>query len=298
MVEQRSQHPNTLARYVEGPTMTEALGSSKYNLIILDFHGTVTDHQLRTINAYHTAAHASLGLHLPTEFYHRALTRPTQNLNSSRTNAHAGTSNKEFIDQEFGHNGPDATRHFYSVFDRQMKNVFIPIPGALKAIRQLIEAGVDIAMLTNGDNRALIQQVLRSWNFNDLADNLFSHHVSGYKKPDPRAVDFVLDDYREKGKLFDTNKVLIVGDRMEDVSVAHDRGMDSVVVMRGPGWEIVPIREPRPTYVTTEIASLIQITAGSYPPLDADKVYVPPVFWRNKDWNPRNEHSEQQVNVT
>jgi hypothetical protein len=50
----------------------------KYDLVIMDFHGTITDHQLRTIRAYHHGAHVGLGIHLPKDFYHAALTRPAQ----------------------------------------------------------------------------------------------------------------------------------------------------------------------------------------------------------------------------
>ncbi len=267
---------------------------NKYSLVIIDFHGTITDHQLRTIRAYHHSAHAALGVHLEKDFYHAALTRPAQHAagaEKSRRGDTASTAqtNRQFIQDQFGQShGNQAAQAMYDEFGRLMNEIYIPIPGALRTMRQLREEGVEFAILTNGDNREVIQRQLEKWRLPDLAANLYSHHLSGFKKPDVKAVNYILTDYERKGKTFTPEQILLVGDYVEDVQAAHNMGMDSVLVIRGPGWERVKIREPRPTYVVTEVSDLAPILHGTYPPLSGTEVYIPPVYWKNEDWDPKN----------
>jgi FMN phosphatase YigB (HAD superfamily) len=171
-------------------------------------------------------------------------------------------------------------------FTIQMRQTYIPIPGALKTIRTLREEGVNVAILTNGDNRESVQQQLSRWRFPDLADSLYSHHVTGFKKPDPQAVECILDDYSRAGQDFPKDRIVLVGDYAQDVETAHNLGTDSVLVMRGPGWEKIKIRDPRPTYVVSEVSALLAVINGTLPPLSSSEVYVPPVFWKGEDWCP------------
>lgn len=266
----------------------------KYSLVIMDYHGTITDHQLRTVRSYHHGAHAGLGVHLPKEFYHAALTRPAQHkagAEKSRKDAKASPAqtNRRFIESQFlDAYGPEAVSKMLDEFGRQMRETYIPIPGVLRTIRQLRTEGVEFAILTNGDNRELIQERLTSWGLPDLAKNLYSHHLSGFKKPDVKAVRYILSDYEKRGQIFTPGQILLVGDYVEDIQAAHNMGMDSVLVMRGPGWESVRIRDPKPTYVVSEVSDLAPILHGTYPPLSSNEVYIPPVFWRNEDWNPNS----------
>lgn len=273
----------------------EREGLVKYSLVIMDYHGTITDHQLRTIRSYHHAAHAGLGIHLGKEFYHAALTRPAKykvGAEKSRKDEEKpiAQTNREFMEgQFFAEFGAEKTEVTIEEFGRQMRDAYIPIPGALKTMKQLRAEGIEFAILTNGDNRELIQERLTSWGLPDLAGNLYSHHLSGFKKPDVKAVEYILADYQTRGQTFDPSKILLVGDYIEDIQAAHNMGMDSVLVIRGPGWENVKIREPRPTYVVSEVSALASIIHGTYPPLSSDEVYVPPVFWKNENWDPRSK---------
>lgn len=267
----------------------------KYSLVIMDYHGTITDHQLRTVRSYHHSAHAGLGIHLPKEFYHAALTRPAQyKAGAEKSRKDEGKpiaqTNREFIEDQFLEAyGPEQTERMIDEFGRQMRETYIPIPGVLRTMRQLRTEGIEFAILTNGDNRELIQERLTSWGLADLAENLYSHHLSGFKKPDVKAVQYILSDYEKRGQTFDPSQILLVGDYVEDIQAAHNIGMDSVLVLRGPGWENVKIRDPRPTYVVSEVSDLAPIIHGAYPPLSSNEIYVPPVFWKNEDWSPNSK---------
>lgn len=267
----------------------------RYDLVIMDFHGTMTDHQLRLIRAYHHAAHDALGVHLGKEIYQEALTRPALSKNQPEKGTGKttlpGQSNKEFLASKFeGKYDAEALARLVSAYDEYMRNIFIPIPNMPQSIRKLIEEGVEVAMLTNGSNREVIQNQLGEWGFPSLSADLYSYHITGKKKPDVQAVEYILNDYRQKGQDFTTERTLMVGDYFEDVVTARNVGMDSVLVMRGPGWETVELRDPKPTYIITDARDIVRVVHGEFPPIreDQDEVYVPPVLWKREDWNPRN----------
>lgn len=267
----------------------------RYDLVIMDFHGTMTDHQLRLIRAYHHAAHDALGIHLGKEVYQEALTRPALSKNPQEKvegkTSPPGQSNKEFLASKFaGKYDAEAIARFLKAYDEYMRNIYIPVPNMPQSIRKLIEEGVEVAMLTNGSNREVIQSQLGKWGFQTLSADLYSYHISGKRKPDIQAVEYIFNDYRQKGQNFTPERTLMVGDYFEDITTAHNVGMDSVLVMRGPGWETVKLREPKPTYIITDARDIVRVVHGEFPPVreDRDEVYVPPVLWRREDWNPRN----------
>ncbi len=266
----------------------------RYDLVIMDFHGTMTDHQLRLIRAYHHAAHDALGIHLGKEVYQEALTRPALSKNPQEKKIGetplSGQSNKKFLASKFAGVDAEAIARLVAAYDEYMRNIYIPIPNMPQSIRKLIEEGVEVAMLTNGGNREVIQSELEKWGFPTLSADLYSYHITGKRKPDIQAVEYIFNDYRQKGQDFTTERTLMVGDYFEDVVTARNVGMDSVLVMRGPGWETVELRDPKPTYIITDARDIVRVVHGEFPPIREDQieVYVPPVLWKREDWNPRN----------
>jgi len=256
----------------------EKIENPRYRLLIFDFHGTVTDHQLRAIAALHKAGHKALGIHLPKQFYQEALTRPSHVAGKGMTNA-------EFITQKFaGQYSQDKIEEFLRVHKEQMDSVYKPIPGIKYVLRTLSDNDIKIAFLTNGSNREVVQQVLTQWGFPRIAENLYSSHITGVKKPDARAVTKILEDYRNNGEEFPKNQILMIGDYKDDIQTAHNLGIDSVLMTRGNGWKVMKVKEPRPTYIITDPFDIIRIVKGEVSEYREDLYNVVPLLWRRENW--------------
>jgi FMN phosphatase YigB (HAD superfamily) len=262
----------------ERGTQMERIENPRYRLLIFDFHGTVTDHQLRAIAALHRAGHKAFGIHLPKPFYQEVLTRPSHVAGKGMTNA-------EFINQKFvGQYPQDMVEEFLRVHKEQMDLVYKPIPGIKYVLRTLTDNDIKIAFLTNGSNREPIQQVLVRWGFPRMAENLYSSHITGVKKPDTRAVTKILEDCKDNGEEFHKNQILMIGDYKDDIKTAHNLGIDSVLVTRGNGWEVIKVREPRPTYIITDPFDIIRIVKGEVSPYEGDFYNIVPLLWRKENW--------------
>lgn len=263
--------------------LKENMEQLKYTHLIFDFHGTITDHQLRLIRAYHQAGHEAFDEHLSKNFYQEALTRPSHASGNGQTN-------REFISTKFYIKERGEIDNFLSVFDHVMNVTFAPIPSLRATIRTLTSMGVYVVLLTNGTNRNLITNTLCLWDQNDkfgiktLSERLYSSHISGVKKPDEEAINFILRDLRKSRLSISQRTVLHIGDYIDDIQVAHNTNIDSVLFVRGNGQETFRIREPRPTYLITDPKELIEIVQGQRSPESREWVTINPVLWTNDNW--------------
>jgi len=250
----------------------------KYNLLIFDFHGTMTDHQLRAIRAYHHAGHEAFGTHLGKEFYQKALTRPSRNSGEPVTN-------KEFIEDEFLQQvGDQKVNDFFERFNGYMNTTYIPIPNVPQVIRTLIKDGVNISILTNGSNREVIQEALQRWNLEDLSESLYNSHITGVKKPHTRTVEYILEDYEKQGISIPLKKTLMVGDYIDDIRTADNFKIDSALMVRANGQETIRIRSPKPTYVITDPKDLLKIVRGDFKQELGDTFTPKPSLWPRENW--------------
>lgn len=258
-----------------------------YKLVILDFHGTMTDHQLRTIRAYHHAAHEAFGVHLGKVFYQDALTRPSH---ASQHNGKKPETNEEFIRRQFQDAyGEDQIRTYLTQFRRYMETTYIPIPGIVKIVKTLMQEGIHVAVLTNGSQREVIQDNLERWGLPNLSEDLYSSHITGVRKPNKATIQRILDDYKQQGIHIQPHEVLAVGDYIDDIRTAHNIGVDSALMTRGNGWEHVRLREPKPTYVITTPFELVGIVHGEVPPETREEFELAPLLWKQDRWGPQKK---------
>lgn len=249
-----------------------------YDLIVFDFHGTLTDHQLRLIRALHHSGHSSLQYHLPKQFYQEALTRPSQ------VNGRPIT-NQEFVRRQLSADyGEEQISQYWQQFQYYMETTYIPIPNIVAVIKELMASNRSIALLTNGTNRTVISAVLDGWGLQSLSERLYSSHNTGVRKPNAQAINYVLEDFAASGKQFATSRTLLVGDYRDDIKAAHNTGVDSVLMIRGTGWEEIPIKEPRPTYIVSDAKDILSIIQGRGEPLTSETIKIIPTLWRNERW--------------
>ena len=262
----------------------------KYSNLILDFHGTVTDHQLRSIKSYHRAGHTAFGVHLGKTFYQEVLTRPSHSKNNGE-----GQKNKDFIRDRFQEQDSQSIEHFMRVFDKTMGDTFIPIPNVRATIRELLSLGVNVVLLTNGTKREAIRQTLRDWDkkgdfgIRPLAEKLYSSHLTGVRKPNEEAVNFIFRDMKSQGIDASPSNTLLVGDYRDDIQTGLNAGVDSVLFVRGNGQETFPLKDPRPTYVITQPSELIAIVKGERSPEGKEMITVEPVLWTGEGWYKKHE---------
>lgn len=256
---------------------------TKYNLLILDFHGTMTDHQLRAIRAYHHAGHEAFEAHLGKEFYQKALTRPSRNSGEPVTN-------KKFIEDEFLEVfGDQKVENFFERFNGYMNTTYIPIPNMPQVIKALLRNAVNVSILTNGSNREVIQQSLQKWGLGELSEKLYNFHITGVKKPNIRTVEHILEDYEKQGKTISPTETLMVGDYIDDIRTSADMGIDSVLLVRGNGRDPINIISPKPTYIITDPRDLLQIVKGEFKQELGDTFTPQPTLWPRENWNQMKE---------
>lgn len=242
----------------------------RYDLVILDFHGTQTDHALRTIRAYHVAAKKTFGTRFSKGFYQELLTRPLE--------VNGGVTHKTYIGDLLSGVSPYSRERFYKSFRQSMNNTFIPVPGMRETCRRLKRDGVALAVLTNGKNKADIAASLERWGLNFLVPHLYSPHETGAKKPDPEAIRYVMRQW--EGVV--SERTLVVGDYRGDIESARAVGADSALIMRVYSQEQIPVVEPRPTYIITDPRELLAVVDGRRDPETRTEVSVRPLLWHHE----------------
>lgn len=158
----------------------------RYNLIVLDFHGTMTENILRTIKSYHEAAIKLWGASpFDKEYYQRVLTRPAQSSGS-------GITHKEWLQKQFKWKNKREFEQFIELFREDMNSIYMPVPGMRKTCTDLTSMGVELAILTDGMDIKEIETQLNNWRLGYLFPRLYSYHKTGIKKPNPNTIGFIL----------------------------------------------------------------------------------------------------------
>ena len=171
--------------------------SSKYNFIIWDFHGTMTDHQLRMIRSYNRAGKVVFGHGFDQTFFQQALTRPAH-----QTHDGNGLSHNDFILEYFGQFShfqlPSDVDRFIQIFHQEMERTYIAIPGIIPTVKQLHSTGIEMAVSTNKSDKSTIRKILNQWNLTFLADRVYNQQDSGVRKPHPEALLKIFRDMEQK----------------------------------------------------------------------------------------------------
>ena len=246
----------------------------RYDLVILDFHGTQTDHALRVIRAYHDAAKEMRDMTFGKEFYQQLLTRPMQ--------VNDGTSHKDYIWELWSGISDDGQERFYRAFRASMDETFIPVPGMRPMCRALADRGVALALLTNGTNKEDIQKTLRRWGMDTLTPFLYCSHEIGAKKPNPAAIEYVLGDMNNRGFGMTAARTLVVGDYRGDIEAAAAAGADSALIVRVHSALSLKIVEPRPTHIICDPRELIAVVDGSRDPETRAEIPLRPLLWQHE----------------
>lgn len=104
------------------------------------------------------------------------------------------------------------------VFTRSFLRALTPMPGMEAILRALQNTTTTLAMLS--DTSEMFADARRKWLFSEYFDHIFLSFEIGYKKPDARAFQAVLDYYRVK-----PDEVLFIDDTAENVTAAQHLGM-------------------------------------------------------------------------
>lgn len=261
-----------------------------YNLVILDFHGTMTDHQLRSIRSYHKAGHEAFGVHFGKEIYQGAMTRPSH---ASREGN--GETNRQFITSQFGEGRTqEKIDEFIRVWTKVMKETYIPIPEIKETIKDLAELGTHVVLLTNGSEPNMIRETLRDWDpenkyrIRDLSENVYSAVELGgesAKKPSTVPLDAIFKELEEKGHPVDKRRTLLVGDAIVDTQLAKAANVDCALMVRGNGQEQFLLRSPRPKYIILNSRELVEIARGNRFEETALELNIHPFLWNREAWH-------------
>lgn len=174
----------------------------RYNLVILDFHGTMTENILRTIKSYHEAATKLWGFSpFGKEYYQRVLTRPAQS-------SGGGISHKEWLQTQTEWKDNSELERFMESFKKSMNRIYMPVPGMRRTCNDLVSMGVELAILTDGSDIKEIETQLNSWRLGYLFPRLYSSHKTGIKKPNPDTIGFILFYWTLKNRELKSQKTI------------------------------------------------------------------------------------------
>lgn len=259
--------------------------NSKYNFIIWDFHGTMTDHQLRMIRSYHSAGQRAFGHGFDQVFFQQALTRPAH-----QTHDNNGLSHNEFILETFGKVKPESeVEKFIELFHQEMGKTYIAIPGIIPAVKQLKDGGIEMAVSTNKSDKTTIRGILNKWNLGFLADRVYNQQDSGFKKPHPEAFLKIFRDMELKGLKVSPESSLLIGDYITDIHGAAGVGMDSVLIASGSPGISFKLKRPYPTFVISEPKELLAIVSGETKSELIREVTIGQTLWKNETWSTYKE---------
>lgn len=148
----------------------------RYDFIIWDFHGTMTDNQLRSIRAYSVTGRKILGEKFPKELYQDMLTRPAHQLRDQ-----IGVTHEVYIRQMLREYPSSVVESFLAEFHAAMDETYISIPGTKQVVKTLQEWKVKQAVFTNKADTENQCRKLREWGLPFLAERIYSPKDSGTK---------------------------------------------------------------------------------------------------------------------
>ena len=102
-----------------------------------------------------------------------------------------------------------------------------PFPEVKNVLEELKKKSLKIAILSNG-TQDLLNHLVRSSNFENLFDNIFSIEEVKIYKPDPKVYDIPVNKYKIK-----KNEITFLSANTWDVSGAGNYGYNSIWVNRG-----------------------------------------------------------------
>jgi 2-haloacid dehalogenase len=121
----------------------------------------------------------------------------------------------------------------YFKIDRSMKNellnlykVLSPYPEVKEVLKKLKEKNYKLAILSNG-TPALLNELVKSNNLEDVFDDLFSIEEVGIYKPDSKVYDMPIKKYQIK-----INEVAFLSSNTWDVSGGGNYGYNAIWVNR------------------------------------------------------------------
>jgi len=254
------------------------LSNPRYRLLLMDFHGTIADRQLWSLKGLTETWKSTFGYPAPRYAYRQTLMRENM---THRQHLQKVLDEDDRIDlpqKEEARGGLSRT------FEQHMKDIYLPTPGMRKVMRSMLDAGINIAILTNGAQTADIQASLLRWGMPELVESVYNGPLMNCKKPDPRAVEYIVEDMYSQDQSFDYRDILMVGDQFDDTEVAVNAKIDSALMIRPVQTKTLPITYPHPSYVIDNPFDLMDIVAGHVEPLPAEDGEVtvhPPFFYQS-----------------
>lgn len=107
------------------------------------------------------------------------------------------------------------------VFTRSFLRALTPMPGMAAILRALQNTTITLAMLS--DTSEMFADARRKWLFSEYFDHIFLSFEIGYRKPDARAFQAVLDYYHVTPA-----EVFFIDDNTENITAAQQLGMQTL----------------------------------------------------------------------
>ncbi len=111
-------------------------------------------------------------------------------------------------------------------------------PGALETLKALKQRGLQVGLISNADDDALVQRAVVRLGFAPYLDPITSSAGLSWRKPDPSIFQYVADRWH-----LPPGEIAMVGDApVYDILGAHRAGMRGVLIDRGEGhpWQTIP----------------------------------------------------------
>ncbi len=108
------------------------------------------------------------------------------------------------------------------------------IQGSRDVLFNLAQEGYRIALLTSR-NRDNIVALLKRLGIFDFFDVISTYQDSQYKKPDPRAFEFILKEFYIKYEI-QKEDCIYIGDTLTDMQAGVNASIRTLCVLSGPHW--------------------------------------------------------------
>ncbi|WP_327149318.1 phosphonatase-like hydrolase [Nocardia sp. NBC_01329] len=218
--------------------------NSDITLVVMDMAGTTVADDGAVIRAFDTAATA---VGLPG-------TGPERDAARKYVLDTMGQSKIAVFGTLFGsgERAAQANAAFETAYERYVDEGGIaPIPGAEKAITQLREAGIKVA-LTTGFSPATQRRILAALDWTDIADLVLAPADAGRGRPYP---DLVLTALLRAGA-DDVRHIAVIGDTSSDITSGLRAGAAIVAGTRTGAHDAATLRAAGATHVLDSVADL------------------------------------------
>lgn len=254
--------------------------SRNYDTALLDFHGTFTNNKGRTAHALNAAFQQVTGCPVSKETFIAVINRPLRP-KPDNPKVMERIPVADFLrDYMNGALLPEDKERLIKTYARYDKACYIPKYRWM--IRQLHDQGLTLAIITNGDEDVVTEEI-KSWGVYACFEDEFSPQeglliygrgkegklIHQPKKPRPEPIEHVLEELKRRGHSARRHRALFLGDHVHDIISGNKIGIHTAFIVTGPNQRPEDY-EARPTFALLDNPSL----QPNSPWLQREQVYL------------------------